>query len=73
MWDNIIVNDPDDDYNLVIELWHNEKNCGIIKWNQSDEKYNLIIYPNKGDFVIPCDILEKILARLDSLQNSRTI
>jgi len=72
-WDNIIANDPDDDYNLVTELWYNGINCGVLKWDRIEGKYNLIIYPNKDNFIVPCDMLKKILDNLDSLQVTRNV
>ena len=73
MWDNLITNDPADDYNLVIELWYNEVNCGIVKWNQVEEKYELIIYPNNDDLIIPCDMLQEILTELRRIKETRNM
>jgi hypothetical protein len=73
MWEFFIVNDPDDDYNLYIELQHNEKDSGIVKWNQTNKQYEFIIYPSDEELILSCDILKNILNELESLQKTRNI
>ena len=73
MWEILIANDPDDDFNLTVELWCNDKHYGTVKWNHSTEQYDLTIYQNNNDIIIPCKILKKMLDAAETLQSTREI
>jgi len=73
MWENLVCNDPDDDYNLVIELWYNNINRGIVKWNRVEEKYDFIVYPSSNEFIISCDMLQGIIDELVNLKETRKV
>ena len=73
MWEILIVNDPDDDFNLTVELLCNDNHYGTTKWNHSTEQYDLTIYYKNNDIIIPCDMLKKMLDVTETLRPTREI
>ena len=45
------ANDPDDDYNLVLEILCNDENIAVIK--QSHQGLIFKWYPNKDEITVP--------------------
>jgi len=52
-------NDPDDDYNLVMEILCDEEFVGVVK--QSPSGLFVKWYPHKEDLNVPVDWLLKLL------------
>lgn len=58
-WTADIVNNPNDDYNLMIEILYNEVDVAVIY--KCDDELILKYYASKDDLVIPVDYLIKLL------------
>ncbi|MFL0269323.1 hypothetical protein [Candidatus Clostridium radicumherbarum] len=58
-WTADIVNNPNDDYNLMIEILYNEVDVAVIY--KCEDELILKYYANKDDLVIPVDYLIKLL------------
>lgn len=58
-WNSLVVNDPDNDYNLVIELQYDEEFVGYIKKNGNT--FDIAVYPNINKITIPLDWLENVI------------
>lgn len=59
-WNSEITNNPDDDYNLYIELLNGEDYVGKI-FRDTDKKLKLQVYSDESTSSIPCDWLMKII------------
>ncbi|MFA9557679.1 hypothetical protein ACERII_10275 [Evansella sp. AB-rgal1] len=60
-WEAIIVNDPDDDYNLVIELELDDDCVGVIR--KRSGKLEVVFLTSMDNIAIPGDWLAEILNR----------
>lgn len=58
-WTADIANNPNDDYNLVVEILYNEVDVAVIY--KSGNELLLKYYANKDDLVVPVDYLLKLL------------
>lgn len=58
-WTADIVNNPNDDYNLVVEILYNEVDVAVIY--KSEDELLLKYYANKDDLVVPVDYMIKLL------------
>jgi hypothetical protein len=59
-WTADITNDPNNDFDLVIEIMYGNTDCGRIQRNQSKE-LEIIWYRNETDMIIPADWLISLL------------
>ena len=55
-WTADITNDPDNDFNLVIEIMYRDTYCGRIQRNQN-KQLEIIWYRKENDMIIPVDWL----------------
>ena len=58
-WNYVFVNDPDDNFNIVIDIEFDNKYCATIK--KVDEELVLCWYSSPKDHLIPVNWLHKIL------------
>ncbi len=58
-WTADIVNNPNDDYNLVIEVLYNEVDVAVIY--KSEDELLLKYYANKEDLIVPVDYMIMLL------------
>jgi hypothetical protein len=58
-WNAIFVNDPDNDYNLIIELECDEDNVGYIK--RIGSRLDVVFYPSKNKVEIPLEWLANVI------------
>jgi hypothetical protein len=58
-WEYNFVNDPSNDYELVVEIFYDEEEVAVIK----QEKHGLYYkwYANDRDIIIPFDWLLKVM------------
>lgn len=54
-WSADFANDPFDDYNLIVEILHNDEDVAVIK--QGENGLEVKWYANKNDLVVPFDWL----------------
>ncbi len=59
-WTAYYVNNPDDDYNLVLEILHNDNDVALVY--QVENGLKLKYYANENDLVIPVDWLLGLLS-----------
>lgn len=64
-WTADFVNDPNNDYEIVIELWYNRVNVALISKN--DNRVELKWYANKNDLIIHVDWLNGLLIEAKTL------
>jgi hypothetical protein len=57
-WSADFANDPNDDYNLIIEILYDGEYVAVIK--QSQQGLTMTWYPNKKPMTIPVDWLSKL-------------
>ena len=66
-WSADFVNDPDNDFNIVLEILHNEKEIGVIKKN--DNNLEITFYPQDQNLTIPgvwlLDLIKEAQKKLD--------
>ena len=61
-WTSIYVNDPDNDYEVVVELFCDDK---IVAWiTQGENGLNLKWFPHKKDIIVPVDWLIELFAKV---------
>lgn len=60
-WNAITVNDPDNDYDLMIEIEYKNSDVGCIKKTTSG--FDLLWYSNSTNLVIPIDWLESVIQK----------
>lgn len=53
------ANDPNNDYDLVIEILHNDIDVGVI--HKGKDGYVLKWYANKNDLSVPLDWFAKLI------------
>ena len=58
-WSANYINNPNDDYNLTIELLYNNVDIAVIYKNK--DKLELKFYANNEDMVVPIDWLSELL------------
>lgn len=58
-WNALFVNDPDNDYNLMIELEYEEENVGYIV--RKENRIEVVFYPSVNKITLPLDWLENVL------------
>ncbi len=63
-WTADITNDPNNDYNLMVEILHNGEDIAVI--HKGEEGMELKWYAHKDDLIIP---LEWILNLLLEIKN----
>jgi len=54
-WTADFTNDPNDDYNLIVEILYNKEEVAVIK--QGEQGLEMKCYPNQSDLIIPVDWL----------------
>jgi len=65
-WKSDWANDPDDDYNLVLEILCDDEDIAVIK--QSKQGLFIKWYANPNDLIIPFDwLLERLLAAKEGM------
>ena len=58
-WAADFGNDPDDDYNLIVEILYGDEDVAVIR--QSHQGLTLKLYPNNKELSIPIDWLSALL------------
>jgi hypothetical protein len=60
-WSADFVNNPNEDYNLMVEILYDEEEIAVVK---KDENGRLIMkwYPTEKELLIPVDWLIRLLA-----------
>jgi len=58
-WTANFTNDPNNDYELMIEILYNDKEIGVIKRDNLEVKF--ILFAHNKDFIIPFDWLLKLM------------
>lgn len=62
-WVADFVNDPKDDYNLVIEILYKGQEIGVIKHKKHNLK--LLLYPHDENISIPLDWLFALINEIN--------
>ena len=73
MWEILIANNPNDDYNLTVELWCNNIHYGMTNWNHESKQYDITLFPVNENIVIPCEIMKRFLSAVDTLHGTRDV
>ena len=60
-WNSLYVNDPEDDYNLFLEVYFGEIEYACIKRNGNDLEF--VVYANESDVSFPVSWLHELLAK----------
>ena len=62
-WEADFTNDPNDDYNIVVEILYGDEDVAVIK--RSDSGLVIKWYPGKGELTVPINWLSSLFAEAE--------
>ena len=62
-WTADFSNDPNDDYNLIVEILFNEEDIAVIR--KGKEGLEIIWYPSEKELVLPLQWLSSLLNEVE--------